>query len=391
MKKIAIIVQRYGLEVNGGSELYARLHAEKLSGFYDIEVLTTCALDYTTWENYYPEGLHEVNHVQVRRFAVGKPRNLETFSEINTRLLTNGSGNPQAEQKWIDEQGPYCPQLIRYIDENKDKYDVFIFVTYLYYLTVKAIESVQEKAVLIPTAHDEPYIYFNLFKKVFDCPRAFIFNAEEERALVHKIFKNQNIPEDIVGIGIDIPKDANPTKFRQKYNLREYLLYAGRIDHGKNCPELFDYFAEYKKRNPSDLKLALMGKEIIKVPDHPDIVSLGFVSDEDRSNGMAGAKLFVLPSIYESLSMVVLESMALGVPVVINGKCEVVKGHCLKSNAGLYYNDYYEFEGCINFLLAHDDIYDAMSINAKKYIEKNYRWDVIIDKFRNIIENVGLA
>ena len=51
MKKIAIVVQRYGLEVNGGAELHARLLAEELNKSNLVEVFTTCALDYDLWED----------------------------------------------------------------------------------------------------------------------------------------------------------------------------------------------------------------------------------------------------------------------------------------------------------------------------------------------------
>lgn len=387
-KKIAITIQRYGLEVNGGAELYARILAKRLNALYDVEVLTTCALENTTWKDHYPEGLCEINGVKIRRFAVNRPRDTHRFNTVNTRLFTTEKGNHETEQEWVCEQGPYCPGLIDFIKDNKDKYDVFIFVTYLYYITACGIGLVREKAILIPTAHDEPPIYFSVYKNVFTCPRAIIFNTEEEQKFVHKLFKNREIPNDIIGLGIDVPEKANPNKFRAEYGSYDYLLYVGRIDEGKNCAELFDYFLEYKKRNSSNLKLVLIGKEIIRVPRHPDVISLGFVSEEDKAGVMSGAKMLVLHSLYESLSLVVLESMALRVPVVVNGKCAVLKGHCVKSNAGLYYKGYFEFESCINYLLTHDVVYAAMRQNAKKYVEHNYRWDVIMNKLKKIIESV---
>ena len=384
-RKIAIVNQRYGLEVNGGAELYTRLIAEKLNRYYDIEVLTSCALDYTNWDNHYPQGISYVNGIKVRRFTVEKQRDTKKFTEIYYKMLAGNDLN----EEWINEQGPYCPGVIDFIKDEKDNYDVFIFVTYLYYLTVKGIASVKEKAILIPTAHDEAYIKFDIYRDVFTCPKAIIYNTDEERELVCNHFNNQNIKGDTVGIGIDIPDKINASKFKKAYRVKDYLLYVGRIDIGKNCPELFTFFIEYKKKNKSNLKLVLMGQEIIQVPDHPDILSLGFVSDEDKINGMAGAKLLVMPSYHESLSMVVLESMALGVPVVVHGKCDVLTGHCKKSNAGLYYTDYNEFEGCINYLIKHGDVYDQMNKSAKEYIERNYRWDVIITKFKNLIDYAG--
>ena len=384
MKKIAIVVQRYGMEVTGGAEQYSRMVAERLTSFYDVEVLTSCALDYISWENHYHEGVSDVNGVSVRRFAAERTRDVHEFRKLTEQIIANGS--VQAEEIWIDEQGPYCPELINYIDTCKDNYDVFIFITYLYYTTVRGMCKVREKAIFIPTVHDEYAIYFRIFDDIFNSPRAIIFLTEEEQAFTHYLFRNSSIPSNIIGLGIETPDKPDPSAFKAKYGLDEYILYTGRIDRSKNCPELFNYFIEYKKRNPTGLKFVLMGKEFAEIPKHPDIISLGFVNEEDKHNGMAGAKLFVMPSIYESLSIVVLESMALGVPVVINGKCHVVKGHCLKSNAGLYYNDYYEFEGCINYLTSHDDIYSIMSQNSKNYIRTNYHWDDIINKFRGIIE-----
>ncbi len=126
----------------------------------------------------------------------------------------------------------------------------------------------------------------------------------------------------------------------------------------------------------------------MSVPKHKDIINLGFVSEEEKFSGIAGAKALVMPSKFESLSMVILEAMSVEVPVIVNAKCEVLKGHCTKSNAGLYYDDYHEFEGIINLLLNNTDIYEQMKINAKQYINDNYQWNDIINRFSNIIEYV---
>ena len=176
--------------------------------------------------------------------------------------------------------------------------------------------------------------------------------------------------------------------FKKKYGLDEFLLYVGRVDEGKNCHILFQYFKEYKKRNKNKLKLVLVGKPVIPVPKDPDIVSLGFVEEQEKYNGIAAAQMLVLPSAFESLSIVVLEAMSLSVPVVVNGACSVLKGHCEKSNGALYYEDYFKFEGAVNYIRSHPETVSEMCANAKKYVEANYSWERIENKLSSLIERL---
>lgn len=388
MKKLAIVNQRYGLEVNGGSEYYTRLVAEQLKDTYDVEILTTCALDYVTWENHYEEGLTHVNGVKVRRFSVKEQRDSKKFNQINERILKKNDGS--LEQEWVKAQGPYCPELIQYIEEKQNEYDAFIFVTYLYYLTAVGLPKVAQKSILIPTAHDEPYIYFQLYQEIFEKPRGIIFLTDEEKAFVQKKFHNDTIPSVVAAVGVDVPEEIDGNRFRKKYGIDEdYLIYVGRIDEGKDCHWMFRYFMEYKKRNPKDkIKLVLMGKAAMEVPKHPDIHSLGFVSEEDKYDGIAASKLLILPSEFESLSISVLEAMSLGIPVLVNGKSEVLKGHCVKSNAGLYYQNYFEFELALQYMLERQDQYQCMKNNALIYVKENYKWERIIEKISRLIERV---
>lgn len=392
MKKIAFVNQRYGLEVNGGSEYYTMLMAERLSKKYEVSVLTTRAIDYVTWENYYNQGKEIINGVEVIRFSVDRCRDKD-FNIFNRKYMLhiqNHGRNIEMEKKWFDKQGPLSTDLIKYIEDNKDLYDAFIFVTYLYYHSVKGLAKVANKSIFIPTAHEEPYIHFKTFEKIFKLPKAYIFLTNEEKNLVHEIFHNDYIKYDVLGTGVDIPAKIDCDLLNKKYNLNEYIIYVGRIDEGKGCADLFTNFIKYKKKNNSDLKLVLMGKAVMPIPKHEDIIYLGFVSEEEKFSGIAGAKALVMPSNFESLSMVILESMAVGTPVVVNARCKVLKGHCIKSNAGLYYEDYYEFEGIINFLSNNADVYEKMKINAKRYVDENYQWNNIINRFSSIIEYVTI-
>ena len=384
--KIAIINQRYGIEVNGGSELYSRQIAERLAAKYEVEVLTSCALDYERWANHYKEGEEVINHVTVRRFRTEHERKQAKFSALDREMHINRNVTEKQSENWIDEMGPYCPSLIEYIKENKDEYRVFIVVTYLYYTAVRSIPEIADKAIFIPTAHKEPYINFKMYKRIFELPKAYVFLTDEERNLVATKFDIEGKPYDVMGVGVDVPNNIDNDVFKKKYGVENYLIYVGRIDLGKECPKMFEYFMEYKKRNSSSLKLVLMGKAVIDVPQHPDIVNMGFVSDEDKFNGIKGAKALVLPSKYESLSISVLEAMKLSVPVIVNGRCDVLKGHCIKSNGGLFYNNFFEFEGAVNYLLSHEVEYQVMQENAARYVDTYFDWKIIMDKFDKMIE-----
>lgn len=386
-KKIAIINQRYGLEVNGGSELYTRQIAERLSQYYEIEVLTSCAVDYTTWDNFYPKGTEIINGVSVRRFNIEHSREESKFGGLDATIHKNPNVPAEISDSWIEQLGPFCPTLIQYVKAHRDDYDLFIVITYLYYPAVKCMPIIGDKAIFIPTAHEEPFIHFKMYQEVFASANSFVFLTEEERHLVETIFNLKEKRVEVMGVGVDIPN-----KFDDKdcnfFDGKNYLIYVGRIDEGKGCPKLFQYFLEYKKRNPGDLKLILMGKKACAIPRNKDIISMGFVTEETKFTGILNARMLLLPSQYESLSIAVLESLKLGVPVLVNGNCDVLKGHCLKSNAGLYYKNYFEFESCINYMLSHNYTVRQMSINGKEYIEKNFDWDKIMKKFCNLIEDL---
>lgn len=388
-KKIAIINQRYGLEVNGGSELYSRQIAEKLIAKYDVEVLTSCAVEYVKWSNYYKEGVEQINGVTVRRFKTLHEREPKVFSALDSMMLSNPHIEEEISEQWIEHMGPYCPELVEYVDKHQDEYEAIIVVTYLYYTAVKSIVRIKNKAIFIPTAHQEPFIHFDMYKKVFGAADAYVFLTDEEKDLVHSIFHNEDVPYEVMGVGVEVPEVVDSERFKKKYNLDNYLIYVGRIDEGKDCPRLFKYFLEYKRRVKNDLKMVLMGKAVCDIPKSPDIISLGFVSEEDKFDGIKGAKALILPSKFESLSISVLEAMTLSVPVIVNGICDVLKGHCVKSNGGLYYKNYFEFEGCINYMMEHPEEYAIMCKNARKYVEDYFQWDDIMKKFDRIIERVG--
>lgn len=386
-KKIAFINQRYGVEVNGGSEQYTRMIAEKLAPFYDVEVLTTTAISGVTWANEYPPGLCRIGSVAVRRFPVERQRKPSRFDPMDAQVMAKTLPE-RREQAYIRELGPYCPKLVAYVADHQADYDLFIVVTYLYYVAVHSLPLVASKAIFIPTAHDEGYIYLSLFQKMFRQARRFLFLSEQERFFVQHHFAVERTPFEVLGLGVNLPESIDARLFCVQHQLTpgQYLLYAGRIEAAKNCPELFDFFLRYKRDNPGPLKLVLMGKEMSPPPPDPDILSLGFVSEQDKFAGMSGALALVMPSLHESLSIVVLEAMAVSTPVLVNAESSVLRDHCLRSDAGLFYRDQPEFEACVRFLLDHAQERQRMRQNAADYIAAHYQWPHILERLRANID-----
>ena len=138
-KRIAFVCQRYGMEVNGGSELYCRQMAEHLSQLYDVTVYTTCAKDYITWKNEYGPGDESIQGVRVRRFPVARERNLNEFSPYDRVVFSNPGHGGYAEEVWVDAQGPCCPALVRALEQEHGQYQAVLLMTYLYYPTVRCL------------------------------------------------------------------------------------------------------------------------------------------------------------------------------------------------------------------------------------------------------------
>jgi glycosyltransferase involved in cell wall biosynthesis len=386
--KAAFVVQRYGLEINGGAELHCRWVAEHMARHWDVEVLTTRAHDYITWKNHYPEGGTEINGVPVRRFSVSKARSPERFGRLQS-FVFESEHQEKDELAWLDEEGPTSPALVRYVMEREADYDAFIFFSYRYYHSYWGIKAVPGKSVLVPTAEKDPVIHLRIFKDLFRTPRAFIYNSEEEREMIQTAADNRDVPGLVVGVGTEVPTEASAARFRAKHGIEgPYLLYIGRIDQNKGCPELFDFFLRFKAQTGSPLKLVLIGNSVLRIPAHPDILPLGFLPEQDKFDALSGAVALAMPSIYESLSMVTLEAWALGRPVLANARCEVLQGQCLRSNGGLFYATYGEFREALKLLLGSERLRAALGANGKAYYEANYTWDIIESKYLAILDGL---
>lgn len=386
--KLAIVVQRYGADINGGAELHARYIAERLARRADVEVFTTCARDYITWKNELPAGEDEVNRVRVRRFPVSRSRKPAQFGRLSN-LVFDQTHSLADELAWLASEGPTSPALLRHIRKVEPDFDFFIFFSYRYYHAWHGTRAVPAKAIIVPTAERDPALGLAIFAPVLAGARALMYNSLEERALIEHV-SGRTGPSIVVGVGSDIPQRTDPRKFRRKFHIRKpFAIYIGRVDENKGCPELFDYFQRYAALYPTGLDLMLVGSSVIDIPKHPRIRHLGFLSDSDKFDALAASDVLIMPSRYESLSMVALEAWALGKPVLANGHCDVLRGQATRSNAGLFYDNFEEFAECLYALDGSGPLGRILGTNGRDFFRRNYAWPVIERKYLEMFDRLA--
>ena len=411
---------RYGKEINGGAELLCRMVSERMIKHWQIDILTTCAVDYVRWKNELPKGLETLNGVNIFRFPVSRERFLYVFNFIygilakvvelqktkRSRTVTFKRPILAAiylfifgphflgqflEKVWMWLQGPSSAELTRFIKQNIARYDAFIFFTNSYATTYENITIVKDKAIVVPAAHDEPCLYFKLFESSTAHAKALIYSTLEEKKLFENRFPfARSIFNRIAGIGIENRQPGLSDRFRTKYNISgNYVIYVGRIEESKGCDTLFEYFLDYLKLKKVDVTLVLLGKPSMAIPENSKIVSLGFVSEEDKFDAISGANCLIMPSPYESLSIVLLEAWMSNIPVIVNGACEVLKGQCERAQGGLAYTNYSQFDDALSKILTDRDTSEKMARSGREFTERTYTWSKIENDYIDALKAVS--
>jgi len=386
-RRVAFVVQRYGEGIDGGSETLCRDVAERLAATADVEVLTTTATDYLTWKNALPAGESIRKGVTVRRFPVASRRWVRSFGRLSERLYRTPH-TVEDEIDWMIRQGPRVPTLLEHLKRESKGYDAFVFFTYLYYPTFFGMPLVAGRSVLVPTLHDEPPAHFDIFRGLFHLPRAFVWQTPEERELAREMFDVLDEGE-VAGVGLE-PAAAPPGDgFAHRHGLREYVLYVGRIDVWKGIPELLDYFARYRAERAPDLELVLAGKSHMKIPDRAGVRVVGYLSEADKAAALADAAATVMPSGFESLSLVILESWAVGTPVVASARSRAVAGQCARSRGGVTYTSYDEFRAALDRVRSPER--ETLGARGREFVAAECSWERVLGVYGRAIERVAGA
>jgi glycosyltransferase involved in cell wall biosynthesis len=387
--KLAFVVQRYGGDIAGGSEMHCRQLAERLSARHDITVLTTCARDYVTWENALPAGTVIENGVRVHRFPVSRTRNLKAFAHLSDEVFDDVGSTPEREEEWFRANGPDAPALLDHLRAHGREFDLVLFWAFRYAPTYFGLPLVADRAILVPTAEEDPAVDLDVLPPYFARPAGFLFLTPEEEALVSTRAGRALHPSRVIGIGLEPERDRLPSRepIDRLGVAEDFVLYLGRVDRNKGCATLLEYFQEYVAAGGTTT-LVLAGPSTLAIPNHSRIRALGYVSDDVRHALLAHARALIVPSPYESLSIVLLEAWNHATPALVNADCKVLKGQVQRANGGLYYRSSREFHEALSWLLARESGRRALGEQGLAYVDREYRWPTVTERVESLMQEV---
>ncbi len=400
-RRIAIIVQRYGEQINGGAELHARLWAQALATQDQVDVLTSCALDYHSWAPHFPPGESWQDGCRVLRFS--HPAHHKVHMPLRHKLryqwrrLLARLGRPLVAQPSGDEthdgisylrgKGPAMDGLMAHLQAHGADYDALIFFTAFFHPAALGVLLHPQRSLLVPTLHDEKGMYLPHYHRVFRAPRAILYNTQAEQAVARRLYGDDLAPGRLCGVGVRSAPPAPPPPLPGAVRA-PYLLYVGRVDRSKGCAELFAQFIALRCRLATPLQLVVCGQWSMPQVDHPDVLSLGFINDDLRDALLAQAAALVVPSRHESLSMVLLEGLAAGCPVIVNGHSEVLSEHVQRSGVGACYRSNAEFDAAVLRVLGLDtSARGDWAARGRCYVAEQYSWPAIIERVRAAVDD----
>jgi glycosyltransferase involved in cell wall biosynthesis len=388
--RILSVVQRYGPDVPGGAEALSRSLAERLvARGHDVSVLTSCAVDYSTWADEYPAGTSVERGVRVRRLSVPRPRDPHRFGRLSERVIDRGVA-ALVQRSWLVEEGPTLPSLHRALLDEASDHDVVAFFTYLYPPTVTGVPDVAHlrPTIVHPTAHDEAPIRIPILRQIFDRADGLAFSTPEERELVHRRFRPTGV-DAVIGIGFDDPEPPpDGASFRQTFDLgdRPFLLYLGRVDPNKAADEAIEYFHRYKTAHPGDLALVMVGAPVMEVTASDDVILTGFVSEELRAGAIAACLALVQPSYQESFSMALAEAWLAERPALVQGHCDVLAGLASRAGGAIPYKGPDEFAAGLDVLVERPALRDQLGESGRRHVLDEFGWEAVLDRYELLLD-----
>jgi len=419
--KFAFIAPRYGAEISFGADHACRLLAEQVSARHDVDVLTTCAREPGSWKNDYTEGADRVRGALVRRFAVSQAADQSGLTALSRRLQVEPPVRHD-ELEWVRLQGPSSPGLVDYLKRQHRSYDVLVFFGLMHPLAVQGIEIAPERTVVFPYVRLQPELRFGLWREVLQSAHGIGLFSDAERRLIRGYVGLPPQHDEVVGIGIDPPPmqsyprhqqdpadvivaeedvsgdGALPNAddylaqrgvpFRRRHRLYgSFALYGGRVEPDNGCEEMLEYFDSYAAVDPEAM-LVLMGVKMMKVPEERYLRLAGVLPERERMIAYEAATVTIAPAADDLIAQPLLESLAVGTPVLASARNASAVEHCRRANAGLYYSNRDEFVAALTQLSTNARLRERLGENGRNYIRQHYRWDGVIGRFERLISKV---
>jgi len=420
--KFAFIAPRYGAEISSGADHACRLLAEQVSARHDVDVLTTCARDHGVWKNDYAEGADRVRGALVRRFAVSHTADLSGLAALSRRLHIDPPSRAD-ELEWVRLQGPSSPGLVDYLKRQHRSYDVLVFFGLMHPLSIQGIEIAPERSVIFPYLRLQPELRFGLWRDMLESAHGIGFFSDAERRLMRGYVGLAPRHDEVVGIGIDPPPmqsyprhqqdpadvivdddevsgEGGPAAvvddylgqrgvpFRRRHRLYgSFALYGGRVEPDNGCEEMLEYFDSYASSDPEAM-LVLMGVKMMKVPDERYLKLAGVLPERERMIAYEAASVTIAPAADDLIAQPLLESLAVGTPVLASARNPAAVEHCRRANAGLCYANREEFVAALTQLATNPRLRERLGENGRTYIRQHHRWDGVLGRFERLISKV---
>ena len=421
--KLAFITPRYGVDIATGPEHGCRLLAEQLSKRrHEIDVLTTCARHPSPWKNEYPEGSDRIRGVLVRRFPVISSRYAQNEYQLMQQLVNSTRAHTD-ELEWVRKTGPVSPGLINFLRRNSRHFDALVFFSYRHATTIQGMPIAPKRSVLFPSLRLEPALRLNITRETIEAAAGIGYFSSVERQLLRLHTPKATLKEKVVGIGIEAPpQQAHPrldqeapeetedpsnskltkrtesleklhleqrgSTFKRRHRLDgKMVLYPGQVKPDTGCEELLEYFDRYAAQD-NKAKLVLMGAKLMKIPAESYLQLSGILLPSQRFPALEAADVTIAPEPNDLLAEPVLQSFAVGTPVLANARNRATVEHCQLAKGGLYYSNCEEFIEALQLLTSNEETRTSLGQNAQEYVARNFRWDVVIRRFEQLLSAI---
>jgi glycosyltransferase involved in cell wall biosynthesis len=379
--RLAFVTPRYGEGVVGGSESVLREAAQGLvERGWEVDILTTCAVDHHTWANAHPPGEFVEEGVRVHRFPTVHDGDKLMRDTIEGRIQLGLPVTPDEQRLWLN--GTFrVPELFHHLLVHASSYRAVVLSPYLFWTTVSCAVVAPEKTIVMPCLHDEYYAYLEIVRPVLSDPAQVWFLSEPEHELGHRLA--ELAPHFVTGAGVHVFDRGDAAKGRELTGTsRPFVYYGGRREGGKGWFELLGAFTRAVVEYGADLDLVTTGVGPVEpagiVADR--VHDLGMLDYESLPHVFAAAAAFVLPSKNESFSRVIMESWLAGTGVVANAGSAVVAWHCERSGAGITYADPDELVQAMVLLGEQPEVLRALAPSGREYVLREYTWPVVLDR-----------